>query len=77
MNTILKPISLDFSIIWTIERKRGQANNIGVIYNDKGDPDNALKCYQQAKAIFKKIGRKPQLQTVQNSIDHIHQKSTN
>ena len=54
--------------------KKGEAialGGIGLIYIAKGDLDNALKYLQQTKEIFKKIGSKRVLQSVQQAVDDL------
>jgi tetratricopeptide (TPR) repeat protein len=48
---------------------------IGLIYQNKGDLDNALKYLSEAKAIFEKIGAKPQLDWVNQQIEELKSQS--
>jgi hypothetical protein len=48
---------------------------ISLIYQNKGDLDNALKYLSEAKAIFKKIGANPQLDWVNQQIEKLKSQS--
>ena len=77
MNNALKYFQQVQVIDKEIGYKQGEAialANIGFIYSDKGDLNNALTYLQQAKEIFSKIEAKPQLQVVQQAIPCVKDK---